>query len=425
MPPSRVAVADVNHGGLVLAGELCRLGYDAFAVDVYGTRKHDDAGVKVVAPADAGRFDVLVAPVHMPPGPLTDYARREGIPVLTHHRMAGLIVAATGRLDGMRSVEITGTRGKTTMAFALAAMLASAGERVLLHSSSGLYFDGAPLGKRLSVTPASIIRALDETLVARPTVFVAEISLGGCGTADVGVITTLKDDYPVAGGTALSSQAKMQMIVYARPDSTVVHDSSFCAVGAPSELTFGPGGDVCYDDDGLIRSALFPGETINPCRSGSVDQAAYRQPVLCAVATALALGVPPDAIGRGLESFDGVPGRMKYEALEGRMLLDNSSSGLSLAGVTHALAARGSAGRRVLVVGEEKYNVCEGLPPGRVLEIARGGGTDGVVLVGERLKGMAATADYAWAPDLQGGIAAALAMTAPGDMIISCVKTWR
>jgi hypothetical protein len=45
--------------------------------------------------------------------------------------------------------------------------------------------------------------------------------------------------------------------------------------------------------------------------------------------------------------------------------------------------------------------------------------------VGERLKKMAAAIDYAWAPDLKEGIAAALAMTGPGDTIISCVKTWR
>jgi UDP-N-acetylmuramoylalanine--D-glutamate ligase len=156
-----------------------------------------------------------------------------------------------------------------------------------------------------------------------------------------------------------------------------------------------------------------------------VDHFAYRQPVLCAAAAAIALGIEPAAIGRGLESFDGVPGRMKYEALEGRRLLDNSSSGLSLAGVKDALLTSSAGGRRVLVVGEEKYNVCEGLPPAGVLEIARSVGTDGVVLVGERLKSMAMLASYGWAPGLKGGIAAALSMTGPGDMIISCVKTWR
>jgi len=422
---SRVAVADVNHGGLVLAEELCCLGYDAFAVDVYGTRKPGETQVEVVRPADAGRFDALVAPVHMPPGPLTDYARKEGIPVFTHHRMAGMIVAATGRLDGVRSVEITGTRGKTTTAFALAAMLAAAGERVLLHTSSGLYFDGASLGIRLSVTPASIIRALDEPLAARPTVFVAEVSLGGCGTADVGVITALREEYPIAGGTAVSSQAKMQMIELAKPGSTVVHDSSYCAAGVLKQIAFGPGGDVCYDDSGRIRSARFPGETIDPGASRDLDRAAYRQPLLAATAAALALDVRREDIGRGLESFDGVPGRMKLTTLAGRRLVDNSSSGLSLAGVEHALSAGGHAGRRVLVAGEEKYNVCEGLEPGRLLQIAVDAGADGLVLVGERLEEAARARRCAWAPNMDDGIAAALAMTSPGDTIISCVKTWR
>ena len=146
---SRVAVADVNHGGLILAEELRRLGYDAFAVDVYGTRRPDPAAeVEVVRPEEAGRFDALVAPVHLPPCPLLGRAMGEGVPVITHHRMAGMIAAATGRLDGLRAVEITGTYGKTTAAFALSRMLTAAGERVLLHASSGLFFDGAALGQR-------------------------------------------------------------------------------------------------------------------------------------------------------------------------------------------------------------------------------------------------------------------------------------
>ncbi len=427
---SRVAVADVNHGGLTLAEELISLGYGAFAVDIYGTRKPAGETVRVVSPADAGRFDALVAPVHMPPGPLTDYALKEGIPVLTHHRVAGMIAMATGRLRGMRSVEITGTRGKTTTAFALAGILDTAGELVLLHTSHGLFFEGRPLGRRFSIAPASLLLALDEakSVGLAPTVFVAEVSLGGCGTADVGVITTLKDEYPIAGGTARSCEAKMQMIEYARPGSTIVHESSFSFAGddLPREIAFGRGGDVYYDDEGRIAFALFPGETIDPCRSMTVDLAAYRQPMLCAAAAAFALGVPPEAIRTGLERFDGVPGRMKYETLEGRRLVDNSSSGLSPAGVQHALSAgQIGKGRRVLVVGEEKYNVCEGLEPVRVLEIAGIANVDGVVLVGERLREPAHATGRAWASDLKGGITAALALTMPGDTIISCVKTWR
>ncbi len=160
----------------------------------------DDA-VKIVRPGDVDSFDALVVPVHLPSDELRGRAQKNGIPVITHHRMAGMIARETGRLRGIRSVEITGTYGKTTAAFALSGMLAAAGERVLLHTSHGLFFDGRPVGKRLSVTPASIVNALDAARDAglQPTVFIAEVSLGGCGTADVGVITTLKGDYPIAG----------------------------------------------------------------------------------------------------------------------------------------------------------------------------------------------------------------------------------
>lgn len=424
---SRVAVADVNHGGLALAKELLALGYDAFAVDVYGTRKLHDEAVEIVMPGDAGHFDALVAPVHLPPCPLMSHAQQNGIPVFTHHRMTGMIAGETMRLRGIRSVEITGTCGKTTAAFVLSGLLAAAGERVLLHTSHGLYFDGASLGKRLSVTPASLIMALDEARDAglRPTIFIAEVSLGGCGTADVGVITTLKNDYPVAGGTSRASIAKMQMIEYAPAGSTIVHDASYTAVAAREQVSFGPGGDVCYNNDS-IESRLSPGMTIDARMKGSLDRASYREPVLCAVATAMALGVKPDAIGRGLEGFEGVTGRMKYGTLEGRVLLDNSSSGLTAARVLRALAASNRhAGRRVLVLGEEKYNVCEGLDPEQALKIAAEACVDGIIVVGERLRAAGTGRGYACASDLDGGLAAALSKTAPGDMIISCVKTWR
>jgi UDP-N-acetylmuramyl pentapeptide synthase len=425
---SRIAVADVNHGGLTIAKELLALGYDAFAVDIYGTRKLYDETVKIVRPGDAGHFDALAVPVHLPPDALRDRAQKNGIPVFTHHRMAGMIARETGRLCGIRSVEITGTYGKTTTAFALSGMLAAAGEHVLLHTSHGLFFDGKPAGKRLSVTPASLVSALDAAREAglQPTIFVAEVSLGGCGTADVGVITTLKGDYPIAGGTSRSSVAKMQMIEYARPGSTVVHDASYTAVTAPGQVSFGPGGDVRYQKNGLIESILCPDTEIYPPLDQGLDQASYREPVLCAVAAAMALGVKPDAIRRGLEGFDGVPGRMKYGTLGGRTLLDNSCSGLSVASIMRALEIScGHAGRRVLVLGEEKYNVCEGLDPGQALRIAAGAGVDNVVIVGERLHVAMKGKEYLYAPDLDSGLASALSETEPGDLIISCVKTWR
>jgi UDP-N-acetylmuramoylalanine--D-glutamate ligase len=422
---SRIAVLDVNHGALALAGELRTLGYDAFAVDVYGTRAFPDTGVEVVGMDRIGRPDAIAAPVHLPPHPAVERAREAGVPVLTHHRLAGMIVEETGRLDGMRAVEVTGTYGKTTACFILGRILAAAGERVLLHTSSGLCLDGEPTGRRLSVTPASVIAALDAARAAdpKPTIVVLETSLGGCGVADVNVITTLDRDYPVAGGTLRSYTAKMQMIDYAKPGSVIVHGSAYCIPRHIAEVTFGPGGDVSCGDDGLI-DCRSPPARIDPAFGPGLDIDVYRAPALCAVAAALAAGVRPGDISAGISGFEGVPGRMSVRVVEGRMVLDNSNSGLTPDGVARALErSRAHPGKRVLVVGEEKYSVCEGLDPAKALEIARQPGVDGVVLVGERLRG--AGPGLAYAPGLEDGMTAAVGMTAPGDMIILCVKTWR
>jgi len=420
---SRIAVLDVNHGGLVLAGELKALGYDAFAVDVYGTsRRKDDAGIHVVKPSEAGEYDLLVTPVHLNYAPIMKDAGKLGARIITHHRMTGMLIEATGRLKGVRSIEVTGTYGKTTTCTILAGMLRSAGEKILLHASTGLTYDGEPLGDRLSITPANIIKALDRARDAgiHPTTCIFEVSLGGCGTADVGVITALDRGYPIAGGTKMSYTAKMQMIENARPDCTIIHDSSYRVGLGLSEITFGEGGDLCFGRDGAMEGWML-NNPIKPSFSPGLDIDTYAVPILCATTAALRLGVPESAIGKSLSGFSGIPGRMKLDTIEGRTLLDNSCSGLTIDGVMHALGrCHAYSRRKVLVLGEERYNVCEGLNPEQASRIAAEW-IDDVVLVGDRLR----SAGKLNAASLEEGIRTAIRMTSPGDMIISCVKTWR
>ncbi|CAJ37160.1 coenzyme F430 synthase [Methanocella arvoryzae] len=419
---SRIAILDVNHGGLVLARELQSLGYDTFAVDVYGSGKESE-DIRIVQADEAPAFDMLVAPVHMAPYKLLYDAVRRGMPVLTHHRMAGMLIEATGRLKGVKSVEVTGTYGKTTACALLGRMLQAKGEHVLVHASMGLTFDGMPVGERLSITPANMLRALDCAKKAglHPTACVFEVSLGGCGTADVGIITTLDRDYPVAGGTKRSYMAKMQMIEHAKPRSTIVHQATYRLTGGRDEITFGEGGDLFYGKAGMIEGPLLEGETIYPAFAPGLDLESYGDPALCAAAAALSMGTSPEAVSDALAGFDGIPGRMKRGIIQGRELLDNSCSGLSIDGVLRALEKSGGhPGRKVLVLGEEKYNVCEGLDPAEAARIAEAWAGE-VVLVGDRLLSVSGV----HAASLKEGLREALSRTAPGDMIISCVKTWR
>ena len=417
---SRIGVLDINHGGLLLAERLYDMGFDAFAVDIYGTKKDIEASVPVIKPEDVKEFDALAAPVHMPPNPLLQKACAEGKPVFTHHELTGLIILQNGLLK-CRAVEVTGTYGKTTVCSLLARMFP--GENVLLHTSRGLFYNGELL-ERLSITPANIIRALeiaaDENL--EPTLCIFEVSLGLCGIGDVSVITTLDRSYPIAGGSKAAADAKLQALKYLKPGSVLVCDNSVRA--DVKKVTFGRGGEIFYVPDGRVRYRLS--DDVNGWLKlhfkGGFDGASYRQPSLCAAAVALALGASPDAIKDAFEGFDGVEGRMKYTTLQGRVLLDNSNSGLSIHGIGRALEASGDdEGWRVLVIGEEKYNVCDGLDPAKVAGFLDDARIDDIVLVGDRMR----MEGYDHTDSLEEGLAAAIGKTSPGDTIISCVKTWR
>ncbi|HTX44237.1 MAG TPA: coenzyme F430 synthase, partial [Methanocella sp.] len=127
-------------------------------------------------------------------------------------------------------------------------------------------------------------------------------------------------------------------------------------------------------------------------------------------------------IQESFEGFDGIEGRMKFSTLHGRVLLDNSNSGLSLPGIDHALeAVEEDEGWKVLLVGEEAYNVCDGLDPEKVSSLLSDARFDEAILVGDRLR----LEGYAHADSLEAGLALALEKTEAGDTIISCVKTWR
>ncbi|MDD4253286.1 MAG: coenzyme F430 synthase, partial [Methanoculleus horonobensis] len=145
----RVLVLDTIHGGAELAVALRGAGHQVDEVDVYLGR----AGIPVEE-ALVRTYDLVTAPVHLDPDhPLL---RRHG-PAVSHHEMVKRV------LDGHLPhpfIEITGARGKTTTAHALAALMPGPG---ILHTSTGTY--RYPERERLwkkSITPASLIVAARE-----------------------------------------------------------------------------------------------------------------------------------------------------------------------------------------------------------------------------------------------------------------------
>ena len=200
---SKVAVLDTIHGGAIIARRMVESGLQAEAFEVY----HH-------TPNLAG-FDLVVAPVHLAPdNPALALARKAKKKIITHHQAVGELLR--GRVDpAMEVFEVTGTHSKTSTALLLAMML-SWQKKVLSHTTRGLeiWQDGKArlLEKGLSITPGNVIRATEVAKAQGVEALICEISLGGTGLADYGIMTSLSGDYLIANATKWASTAKLQML---------------------------------------------------------------------------------------------------------------------------------------------------------------------------------------------------------------------
>lgn len=391
-------VLDTIHGGTALAGYFREMGHRVETVDVY-------RGPPGSASACCGRhFDLVVSPVHLDPAYIL--LDRPPGPVISHHDAVRRILSS--RVPSPM-IEITGTRGKTTAAFALAHLLPGPG---ILHTSAGTFREpGHHLLWKKSITPASLVPAAGEAVRVGGWL-VAEVSLGLTGSGDLGIITS-PEDYRCAAGKKSALSLKVQSAGNCR--------KVVLAPGISADL---PGavsaGDVavCSGERMEYRYGGISGSYTNPL----LNLDGYRLPLLCATAAACLLSLDPAPLG----SFGPVPGRLAVSREGSRVIVDDSNSGVC--GRTAVEAARYA--RRIsgsdaveLVIGQEGRAVCEGFPPEEIGAAVREIGPRSVVFVG--------TVECPCPEDIPVGRAQTLAegrdraMRFGGGSVVLAVKTWR
>lgn len=402
-----VAVLDSIHGAGIIASRLREIGIDAEALEVYHSSHEME------------RFSLVVAPVHLSPQNRSLLeARRLGKRVISHHRAVGVIL---GERE-FRAVEITGTRGKTTTSLLLALIL-SQDMRVVSHTTSGIEL--WERGKRslirsgLSITPGNLIAAHQIASRERADVLVSEVSLGGTGAFDVGVITSLAGDYLIAGGSMWASTAKLQMLSLSDPAARIVVNAD---AKLSADITFGDGGDVK-----ICRGHVeIRGDSLPLPTDESLDPLTYSDGIAGALATAISMDFDVQDAIDALDGFKGFQGRMSRYQLDGVSVIDNSNSGLNVSGVERALDLA-SGGRICLVAGEDSESVCEGLDIDAFVKMieSRRDEIDELVLVGKRLYPYALRLRGRTARNFQEGLEVARRHTSSGDHLVLCVKCFR
>lgn len=401
----RVAVLDSIHGASTIAKRMMELGIQAEAFEVYHHTPNIDS------------FGLIVAPVHLgPANPALFQARRIGTRIITHHQAVGELVRPS-----MSAYEVTGTHSKTSTSLLLARILSGKGD-ILSHTTRGieLWSRGSSRLVRsgLSITPANVIYAVEAAEANHADAIVCEVSLGGTGLADYGVLTSFAADYRIAQGESWASTAKQQMISLAKKDARLVANED---TRISSDLSFGTGGCVRVTPDRLY----LKDETVRLDLGEDLDYQGYETAISAAAAACYASGVGALEIAEGLEGFDGFSGRMKVRRDGGSVIIDSSNSGLKVADVARALDRLGGV-RLGLVVGEESETVCEGMDIPGLFEMLslRRKDVNPLVLVGARLQPWAEELKALTAPDLAEG--ERTAREAGGfDQLLLCVKCFR
>ncbi|MEN3341611.1 MAG: UDP-N-acetylmuramoyl-L-alanyl-D-glutamate--2,6-diaminopimelate ligase [Actinomycetota bacterium] len=250
-------------------------------------------------------------------------------------------------------VGVTGTSGKTTTSFLIFALLAAAGRRPALLGTVEARVGGERRGV-VRTTPEAIDlqRLFREMLDAGDRACAMEASshasqlhrLDRVGFAAL-VFTNLSLDHLDFHGDMESYfQAKRRLFVEGRPPAAVNVGDEYgrrLAAERPDALTFG------FADDAQIGREALAGIDLKLRGRFNAENA------LAALAAGRLLGVPDEAIARGLESVRGVPGRFE-EVDEGQpftVIVDYAHKPDALANVLRAARELAAGGRVICVVG--------------------------------------------------------------------------
>ncbi|MDR2855292.1 MAG: coenzyme F430 synthase [Methanomicrobiales archaeon] len=360
-------ILDIVHGGSTIASYLEELGDTVDTVDIY----RDDGTISL---ADAQKclnqrtYKRVIHSVHLQVDhPLLEIAQMRNIRTQTHHEAVAEILSEWEKngvfVRPRRMVEITGARGKTTTAYALASCLSSSGPG-LLHCSAGIYkYPGKEKIGRMSITPASVLTIAREYWEYGMTWMICEESLGVSGYHDCAILTS-DEDYSCAAETRSAIEIKKKSL-----------RKSPCALlsgeDAIPEIPRGiPANNIVQIDGELAKYQYKAWE--GTCKNPLFFLSQYRTALILAIASSLVLGVDPYDI----HSFQPVEGRLslktqKNEDGSERTILDNSNSGTThITTIEAAQYLRTTTNRSdiILCIGQDAHAVCENLSTAAIIE---------------------------------------------------------
>ncbi|HEY6778544.1 MAG TPA: UDP-N-acetylmuramoyl-L-alanine--D-glutamate ligase [Thermoleophilaceae bacterium] len=320
-------------------------------------------------------------------------ARERGVPVLGELELAW-------RLLPNRFVAVTGTNGKTTTSELLGAVYREAGLTVAVAGNVG-----TPLSSLVGVVDESAV------IVCEVSSFQAEDS--EAFAPETALLLNLEEDHLDRHGSFDAyREAKLRMFVNQTGEHVAAAPPRFRLPGDGRRVSFGEPETDLWLRDGLLgwgEEELIGAADIRLRGAHNLENA------MGAAASALAGGVAPEAVRRGLRTFPGVPHRLEEVGTVGGVLYVNDSKATNVASARRGIEAF-DGGVHAILGGSLKGGGFGGLR-GVVASRCRA-----CYLIGEaaeRLENdLAGAAPLRRCGDLESAMRAASSAASPGEVVL-------
>ena len=407
-------VIDLTHGGVKIAISLAKRGKTVHAYDIYNTLKPLDRQMMEVYDIDIIDLDSLkdlkgdicvISPIHLPltSSEIESHNPELNYTFMTHHQAIGKILNDWGK--DILKIEITGVKGKTSSAFMLKEILIDDNPLILSSLGALLYEDEKEfiLKRNISIAPANIKETVDLAYkIANPICLIAdgkvksenlkkynsaifESSLGCCGIGDVGLLTNIAEDYPIAKNRLTASEAKAQTFMcrnvacqkesYDEYYSDIAHDNvnTFSLDDATANLYVKAVDytldettvDICYRNVKTINGNILNGEiTVKTFAPGRH----HVSNVLGVVLTSLASEISTDKIVKGLKNYKGIPGRTNKKVIENSIVIEEINPGINTDAIKKSIEMIGNLDDYYVAIGGDYGITCEEIDEDKVSE---------------------------------------------------------
>ena len=461
-------LVDLTHGGVKISSELAKSGEyeNVFAYDLYGTLKEEDenflkaCGVRVLKDRDDFKEaiesystflnnkkhesdgpnlninkefsektpnylekDLIINPIHSPLNisNLLDEASEDlklnideknqfsnSFEILSHHSATKLVLSSwseKAKKENVDCIEITGVKGKTSVAYMLKEIMLENEKDTLLLSSLGAHLfkndlnkgelEDIVLVKNISITPANIINTIqyannivnpkdgheesfEDLLNYDAAIF--ENSLGVCGLGDVGVLTNIVENYTIARGSSNAREAKKQVfncpmvvieeetlkehypkeseIFSGRINTFSIYDSSSNVFAQSIDYNLNQSKiKVRYHDLKVLgNEELKNGEIIIKTFATGRHHVLN---ALTALTIALTLGIDDEAIQKGLENFNGIEGRTHLTKVGDSIIIEEINPGINTKAIESSIGMIRNIEDYHIIIGGRYGITCE------------------------------------------------------------------